>query len=419
VQSLKHTESPLSIWRPDASPAAQHDKPWKSDATESAAADMKETSDQAREYSRLQVRLTILGLGLSAVFLVVVLLSGASLRLKELVSTWTGNFYLQVGLYLVVFAAVGYLLSLGLDFYGGYLLEHRFSLSNQTVLGWARRSIKKALLSLGLLLIAAEALYFFLKHFPRHWWLLATAAWVVFTIVLGRIAPTLIIPLFYKCTPLDKPELKEKLFALGGRCGVGIRAVFEIKLSAETKKANAAVAGLGKGRRILLSDTMLSNYTDDEIEAVFAHELGHVRLRHIWKILAFGAAASLVSFYLTFLLFRAGTRVFAFDGVHDIAAFPLLALILMVVGLTLMPAQLAHLRRLEKSADLFALEHTKKPEIFASAINKLARQNLIDPSPSRLEEVLLRDHPPISKRLRYIYSDKHATPDQQTDRTVV
>jgi STE24 endopeptidase len=322
-----------------------------------------------------------------------------------MVRQWSGNFYLQVGLYLAVFAAVCYLLFLGLDFYGGYVLEHKFGLSNQTVFGWVKKSAKKGLLSLALLLIAGEVLYFFLRCFSRHWWLPATAAWLALTIVLGRIAPILIIPLFYKCGPLDKKELKEKLFALGKNCGVRIKEVFEIKLSNETRKANAAVAGWGKSRRILLGDTLLNNYTGEEIEAVFAHELGHVRLHHVWKILAFGAAVSLISFYLTFLLFEAGTRALAFDGVDDVAAFPLLALILMAVGLVLMPIQLAYSRRLEKRADMFAMEHTKSPESFASAMCKLARQNLVDPSPGRLEELLLHDHPPVSERVRYIRSE--------------
>ncbi|MHC4239829.1 MAG: M48 family metallopeptidase [Planctomycetota bacterium] len=342
---------------------------------------MEELSKEAKRYSRVKIRLTITQLVLSVVFLIVMLLSGASAHLKGVVSEWSGNFYLQVALYLMVFAFICYLLSLGLDFYGGYLLEHRFGLSNQTVLGWAKKSIKKALLSLAMLLIAAEVLYFFLKHFPKHWWLLTTVAWVVFTIVLGRIVPTLIIPLFYKCKPLNRSQLREQLLALGRNCGVALKEVFEIKLSNDTKKANAGVAGLGRSRRILLGDTLLNSFTDDEIEAVFAHELGHVRLRHIWKILAFGAVVSFISFYLTFLLFEGGIRVFGFSGAHDIAAFPLLALILMVVGLTLMPIQLWFLRHLEKRADMFAVEHVEDAQSFACALTKLAEQNLIDTSP--------------------------------------
>ncbi|MHC4623008.1 MAG: M48 family metallopeptidase [Planctomycetota bacterium] len=363
---------------------------------------MEDSSKQSRRYSKLKVRLTILELVLSVVFVGIVLLSGASVRLRDMVGQWSGNFYLQVGLYLAVFAAVCYALFLGFDFYGGYVLEHKFGLSNQTVFGWLKKSGKKGLLSLALLLIAGEVLYFFLRCFSRHWWLPATGAWLALTIVLGRIAPILIIPLFYKCSPLGNKELKERLFALGKHCGVRIREVFEIKLSKETTKANAAVAGWGRSRRILLGDTLVNNYTGDEIEAVFAHELGHVRLHHIWKILAFGAAVCLISFYLTFLLLEVGTRLFAFNGVDDVAAFPLLALILMGVGLALMPIQLAYSRRLEKQADMFAIEHTKSPESFASAMSKLAHQNLVDPSPGRLEEMLLHDHPPISKRMRYI-----------------
>jgi STE24 endopeptidase len=291
---------------------------------------MEETSTQTKQYSRSKTRLTIVQLILTALFLIIMLLSGASSLLKELVAGWSRNFYAQLGLYLAIFSGIYYLLFLVLDFYGGFLLEHKFLLSNQTMLDWLKKSIKKTLLSFLLLLAAVEALYFFLRHFPNHWWLPTTAAWLLLTIVIGRIAPVLIIPLFYKCNPLANKELKERLLRLGKNCGVIIKEVFEVRLSKDTKKANAAVAGLGKGRRILLGDTLLESYSEEEIEAVFAHELGHIRLFHIAKIVGFGTAISLVSFYLTFLLFEAGISFLATNQIHDIVAFPLLALILMV-----------------------------------------------------------------------------------------
>lgn len=362
---------------------------------------MEEISTKAKQYSRSKIRLTIVQLIVTIFFLIIMLISGASLRLRELVACWSRNFYLQVGLYLVIFGGIHYLLLLCLDFYGGFLLEHKFQLSNQTVLGWLKKSVKKGLLSLLVFLPTVEVLYFFLRHFPNHWWLLTTAAWLLLTVVLGRITPALIIPLFYKCKPIANRELRERLLRLGKNCSVGIKEVFEIRLSKDTKKANAAVAGIGKSRRILLGDTLLNNYSGEEIEAVFAHELGHVRLLHTWKILGFGVVISLVSFYLTFLLFRAGTGLFGFEQVYDIGAFPLLALILMVVGLILMPAQLGYLRHLEKQADVFAVEHIEKPQSFACAMTKLADQNLIDRWPGRVEELLLHDHPPVSKRLSY------------------
>jgi len=363
--------------------------------------------EKAKQYSKLKTRLTVSQLLLTAVFLIIMLLSGASVFLRDLVAGWSRNFYLQVGLYLAIFGGIYNLLFVGLDFYGSFVLEHKFRLSNQTVFDWLKKSIKKGLLSLLMLLPAAEALYFFLRHFPNHWWLLTTAAWLLLTIVLGKIAPVLIIPLFYKCSPLANRELKERLLRLSKNCGVGVEEVFEVQLSKDTQKANAAVAGFGKGRRILLGDTLLRNYSDDEIEAIFAHELGHVRLLHTWKILGFGAAISLVSFFLTYLLFERGLSFFGFDRIYDIAAFALLALVLMLMGLLFMPIQNGYMRHLEKQADIFAIEQQEDPQSFSSAMTKLANQNLIDPSPSRCVELLFYDHPPISRRLRYAGTKKN------------
>lgn len=368
---------------------------------------MEDTQQQAKRYSRVKTRLTVSRLLLTALFLVFLLLSGLSAGLAETAAGLSGSFYIQVGFYLLMFGCIHYVLFLGLDFYGGFVLEHKFQLSNETVTRWLKRSLKKLALSLLMLLVVGQALYFFLKTFPDNWWLFMAAAWLGFTLVLGKILPVIIIPLFYKCSPLTDEQLEDRLLWLAQTCRVDVTKVFEIRLSKETKKINAGVAGWGKGRRILMGDTLLQNYTHDEIEAVFAHELAHIRLLHIWKSLAFAAVVSLASFYLTYLLFGIAAASLGY-AIHDVAAFALLALFLMGIGLVLMPLQLAFSRRLEKQADLFALEHIEDGECFASAITKLAGQNLADPSPSRLQELLLYDHPPISKRLAYIRSAANA-----------
>jgi STE24 endopeptidase len=371
---------------------------------------MEETSTRARQYSRSRIQLTIIHLLLTAAFLIIMLFSGASFFLRNLVTGWCRNFYLQVGFYLAVFGGIYYLLFIGLDFYGDFLLEHKFLLSNQTVLDWLKKSMKKGLLSLLMLLAAGETLYFLLRHFPNNWWLPATAAWLVFTIALGKITPVLIIPLFYKCSPLTSRELRERLLELCKNCDLGVEQVFEVQLSKDTQKPNAALAGLGKGRRIFLGDTLLKNYSDEEIEAIFAHELGHVCLFHTWKILGFGTIISLASFYLTYLLFKTGLTFFGFERIYDVAAFALLALILMVTGLLLMPLQNGFLRCLEKQADMFALSHIQNKRSFIAAITKLGNQNLSDPSPGKLVEFLLYTHPPLSKRLAYAgeKNEKHS-----------
>lgn len=362
---------------------------------------MEETTKQAKQYSKRKTQLTIVQLLMSVAFLLIAVLSGGTLFLKKQVTSWSQNFYLQVALYLAIFTGIYYLLFLWLDFYDGYMLEHEFLLSNQTVYGWLKKSMKKGLLSFVLLLVAVEILYSLLRHFPEYWWLLTAAAYLMLTLVLARITPALIIPLFYKCTLLANIPLKERLLRLGQNCGVAVKEVFEVRLSKDTNKANAAVAGFGKARRILLGDTLMNDYSDEEIEAIFAHELGHVRLLHTWKIFGFAAVVSVICFYLTSLLFKAGLGLFALGEIHDIAAFPLLALCLTIVGLVLMPIQHGYLRYLEKQADTFAAKHIEQPQSFTSAMTKLAEQNLSDPSPSRWEEILLYDHPPITKRLQY------------------
>jgi STE24 endopeptidase len=362
---------------------------------------MEEVSTQAKEYSRQKIRLAVYQLLLTLAFLMIMLICGASALLRDLAVLWSRNFYVQVGIYLVLFSVVYYLLFVGLDFYGGFWLEHKFLLSTQTKLGWLKQGMKKWLLSLAVFLAAGEAIYVFLRHFPDNWWLLATAAWFLFTIVFGNVAPVLIIPLFYKCVPLDNNVLKERLLQLCETCGVRIKKVFEIQLSKETRKANAVVAGSGKSRRILLGDTLLKNYADDEIEAVFAHELGHVCMYHIWKILAFGALISLASFYLTYVLFKISLGIFGLSRISDIAAFPLLALILMLTGFFFIPVQNGFLRYMEKQADMFALRHISNKESFVSAMTKLGSQNLSDPLPSKLVKILFYTHPPISERVLY------------------
>jgi len=375
--------------------------------------DMEETSNQARQYSKLKTQLIVYQLLLTAAFLITMLFSGASLFLKALVIGLSRNFYLQLGFYLVIFSGIYYLLFIGLDFYSSFLLEHKFKLSNQTILGWLKQSIKKGLLSLLMLLAAAEAFYFLLRNFQNNWWLPATALWLMLTITLAKITPILIIPLFYKCRPLVNRELKENLIRLSKNHGVRIKEVFEVQLSKDTKKANAAVVGFGKGRRILLGDTLLENYSDQEIEAIFAHELGHLCLLHTWKIFAFGTVISLASFYLTFLLLKTSLTFFGFNQIYDIAAFALLALILMLLGLLFMPIQNSFLRHLEKNADMFALDHIQNKQSFIAAIKKLANQNLSDPSPGKFAEFLLYTHPPISKRLHYAGEKSEKCPEQR------
>jgi len=373
------------------------------------------TPDRAKQYSRSKLAIGILKLALGFAFLLAFLLSGASRELYGLFRSLTDNYHLQLSGYLLVFSGVYYLLFLGLDFYSDVALERRYGLSNQTIVGWLARSAKEWVLSTLLIVGVLNLLYAVIRSLPHWWWLVAAVGWFVLLVLISKITPAVIVPLFYKTVPLKERELADRLLALAGRCSVRVKRVFEIKLSKETKKANAAVVGLGQNRRILIGDTLLTLCTDDEIEAVFAHELGHVALHHTRKLLAGGAASFVAGFYLLYRVLGPSATALGFAGPADIAAVPLLMLWIAVFGFVSKPLQTAYSRHLEKQADLFILDKVEKPESLASALTKLADRNLSDPAPSRIVEALFYTHPPIAKRIDYILRSAHRSQGAPTE----
>lgn len=291
------------------------------------------------------------------------------------------------------------LLTLPLDFYSGFVLEHRYQLSNQTFVGWLCQRLKGYAVGgvLGLLLVLG--LYWVLWVTGPWWWLAATAGWLGVTLVLGRLLPVVILPIFYKVTPLDNPELADRLRKLTAGTSLTIQGVYELHLSAETKKANAALAGLGNSRRVLLGDTLLAQFTPEEIEVVFAHEVGHHVHRHLVKSIALSVVLSLAGFWLVDRVLTASAAWLGYTGIADPAALPLLLFVLAVFALALSPLQNALSRFYERQCDRYALERTHNRAAYRSAFIKLARLNKSDPDPNPLVALFFYDHPPIRERL--------------------
>ena len=242
-----------------------------------------------------------------------------------------------------------------MDFYGDVVLERRYGLSNQTTAGWLVRSAKEWGLSTLLIVGVLNLLYAVIRGLPDWWWLVAAVGWFVLLVLISKITPAVIVPLFYKMVPLQDSELADRLFALAGRCGVPVKRIFEIRLSKETNKANAAVIGWGRNRRIVIGDTLLTLCAEDEIEAVFAHELGHVALHHTWKLLAGSAASFVIGFYLLYLVLGPSAAALGFAGPADVAAVPLLLLWIAVFGFLSKPLQTAYSAASRKAGRLVHL----------------------------------------------------------------
>jgi STE24 endopeptidase len=358
------------------------------------------SQEPAKRYSRIKNILFGVELVLTLLFLYITATQGPSVWIRNFAERVSRNPWTQTAVYFLVFGAIYAAVTFTLDMYQGFSIDCKFSLSTQTFSGWLKDYLKKLLVGGTISFIVIEALYFFLRRFTATWWIWTAIFWILFTIVLSRIMPVVILPIFFKVKPLADDDLRTRLLNLARKCGSKISGVFEIDLSKKTVKANAALAGLGKTRRVLLGDTMLREYTHDEIEAVLAHELGHHKKGHIMKLLVFGAAVTFIGFYIASLVFNGLSWRLNLRGISDLAGFPLLSLIFFFFALVMMPIQNGLSRAFEREADRFALEITNNPGAFISMMGKLGDQNLADREPNRLIEIFLYDHPPIGKRLK-------------------
>ena len=192
--------------------------------------------------------------------------------------------------------AIAKLVSFGLD-YSGFRLERRYQLSNQRLRAWLKDEAKSFLVTFVIAAVIVEMLYFAIRQFPEYWWLVAWAFFMGLFIAMAQLAPLILFPIFYKFEPLEDEELKSRLVKLSEQTGTRVRGVYKWHLSEKTKKANAALTGLGSTRRIILADTLLENYSNDEIEAVLAHELGHHVHKHILKSIGVQAGIALFGFW--------------------------------------------------------------------------------------------------------------------------
>ncbi len=355
---------------------------------------------EARAYNRQRRMISVADNAVGFIVLLVLVVTPWSADLRDV--AWKlarENYAIALFFYVVALATLTKLAEVGLDYYG-FRLEHRYHLSNQRFSSWVVDEVKGWLVGVVIGVIIAELIYLTIRQAPQMWWLIAWMAFNLLTIVFVQLAPVVLFPLFYKFAPLQNEELKQRLVRLGEKAGTKVRGVYEWELSEKSKKANAALTGLGNTRRIILSDTLLANYTDDEIEAVLAHELGHHVHGHIMKSIAVQVGITFAGFgAASWVLNYAVGTLRMYPELYDFANLPLLAIVVSVLAFLLIPALNWYSRHNEREADRYCWQAVPSVTPFISAMNKLSEQNLAERNPSRVVEVLFHSHPPISKRV--------------------
>jgi len=360
-----------------------------------------EKQKQAKQYARLRRRLWLVDNLFSMFYILAWLFFGWAVALRNWLVTFTSNDWLLVALFVVVFGGIYFVLNLPLGYYSGFILPHRFDQSNQKLKDWIIDQLKGLAIGAPLGLILLELLYLALRVTGDLWWLWTAAGMLVFTVLISNLAPVLIMPLFNKFVPLgdEHKELEERLINLAKRANTKVKGVFKFDMSKRTKSANAALTGLGNTRRIILGDTLINEFTIDEIETVLAHELGHHLHRDIPLLITFGTFTTMFGLYLASFGMNWAVDYFGFSSISDPAAFPALGMILGAFGLITMPLENAVSRWRENMADDYALESTGNKEAFASAFTRLANQNLGEIDPEKWVVLMFYSHPPLSERI--------------------
>src|ERR1700722_17520567 len=356
-------------------------------------------SPEARRYNKIRRWLGIADFAVGSAFLILLLLTGWTDWLRDLALRRAfQNYTLAVFVYLFFLLLISKALGFGLDYYG-FQLERKFQLATQRVRSWLWDEIKGFLVGLVLAGIVVELLYFIIRQSPQHWWLITWIVFLALFVLMAQLAPVVLFPIFYKFEPLENEDLRRRLVLLSEHAGTRVRGVYRWKLSEKSKKANAALTGLGNTRRIILADTLLDNYAPEEIEAVLAHELGHHVHRHILKSILVQAGITLLGFWVANWVLHYAVDRHMFEELSDFANMPLLAITASMLSLLLMPALNAYSRFNERQADRYAFESITSVEPFISSMNKLAQQNLAERTPSKWIEVLFHSHPAISRRV--------------------
>ncbi len=352
----------------------------------------------------------LLGFVLFLAVLFLTLPTGLSLRLEGWALSLTTNPWAVVALYVLVGYLVLVILALPLRVVGRRS-ELKYRLSRQSWSSWAWDRLKATALGLLIGLATVEALYWTIRNFGELWWIAFWLLSLAFTLLAGFLGPVVLLPLFYRVTETRDASLRARLQALAARAGVRTLGVYEFRSSAKTERGTAAVAGLGRTRRILLSDHILRKYTPREVEGILAHELAHHAHRDPARYLLLSALLSFLVLLVLDRFVRGSLGAYGMTSLDQVATLPLFVvfggLLFAVTG----PFSRAFSRWREALADRRGAELTGDPEALARALVKMHDQNLGVADPHPAIERLVYTHPSGHRRLQNLLRQREEAPE--------
>jgi STE24 endopeptidase len=361
----------------------------------------KARQEIARRYRGDNRRIGIASLVIAAIFLFILLRFDISKGLVQFIRQYVDNRMLLIIIYFSALYVIYSLFSFPFAYLSGYAIERKYGFSTQTVRAWLIDWMKSFLIAFVIGLIVFGVIYLVIPAAPSWWWLWLALIMIGFSVVLANIFPVVILPLFYKTKPLEDDDLQGEIRELCDRADLRVRGVFSIDLSSKTTKANAAVAGLGNTKRILLGDTLLSKYENNEVLSALAHEIVHFREHHTWWLILWQSLMTVVMFYLFYRIQPYIYGWFGFEQASEIAAFPLFVLVFSALSYLSRPLGSALSRFYERRADKGALCLTGNADAFVRLIAKLCNEQLSIAYPNPVIEWYKYSHPSPGRRIAF------------------
>jgi Zn-dependent protease with chaperone function len=336
------------------------------------------------------------------------LFSGLTGKMSSFAQKWGKKWYFVIIIYLILFTAISQILNFPLDYYSGYIRQHAYGLSMQTLGRWFENYGKEVVISFVAMAAFVWIFYLLLKKSPRRWWFYSSLATIGIMFIITFIQPIWVDPLFHTFGPMTDKKLEKQILNLAAKAGIEGGRVYEVDMSQDTKQMNAYVTGFGASSRIVLWDTTIKQMGTSEILFVMGHEMGHYVLHHIWWGMAFYSVLTFIVFYLTYrsakYLLRRYHKRFGFNDLANIASLPLLLLLVGFYTFLANPLVNYFSRYIEHEADRFGLEITQDNKAAGESFLILQRENLANPHPGMIYKFWRSSHPPLGERVDFFNS---------------
>ena len=367
---------------------------------------------KAADYTITKTRFGLLELAWGAAVVLAWTLLGGLSALNQLLADLLGHGTVQQVALVAVFVAIGSLLDLPFTLYQTFVIEERFGFNKTSLKLWLQDFVKSLLLSALIGLPFITLVVWMMGATGPWWWLWVWGVWMGFNLLALLIYPTWIAPIFNKFQPLEDPNVKERVSQLMARCGFTSKGFYVMDGSKRSAHANAYFTGFGASKRVVFYDTLLSQLSPPEVDAVLAHELGHFKHRHVIKRIVSMFALSLLGF---FALGWVSQQVWFFTGLgvvpnlgapNDALALLLFMMVLPLLGTFMGPVFAQMSRKHEFEADAYAVTQTSGPAL-AGALLKLFEDNASTLTPDPVYVQFYYSHPPATERLGRILGTAH------------